>query len=93
MYEFLLRYVVSNDTDSKVAKKYIDQTFVLRLLELFDSEGRARRGWGVELERRIWAPAGGVGGMRDPGSDDKKWGQLLLMRLQTPSSFTVAAPR
>lgn len=38
MYEFLLRYVVSNDTDAKVAKKYIDQGFVTRLLELFDSE-------------------------------------------------------
>ena len=25
MYEFLLRYVVSNDTDAKTAKKYIDQ--------------------------------------------------------------------
>lgn len=36
MYEFLLRYVVSNDTDAKVAKKYIDQAFVLKLLELFD---------------------------------------------------------
>lgn len=36
MYEFLLRYVVSNDTDAKTAKKYIDQSFVVRLLELFD---------------------------------------------------------
>jgi Protein phosphatase 2A regulatory B subunit (B56 family) len=25
VYEFLLRYVVSNDTDAKTAKKYIDQ--------------------------------------------------------------------
>ncbi len=30
MYEFLLRYVVSNDTDAKTAKKYIDQFFVVR---------------------------------------------------------------
>ena len=30
VYEFLLRYVVSNDTDAKTAKKYIDQYFVVR---------------------------------------------------------------
>ncbi len=37
VYEFLLRYVVSSDTDAKVAKKYIDQNFVVHILELFDS--------------------------------------------------------
>ena len=31
VYEFLLRYVVSNDTDAKAAKKHIDQYFVVRL--------------------------------------------------------------
>ncbi len=30
VYEFLLRYVVSNDTDAKAAKKHIDQYFVVR---------------------------------------------------------------
>lgn len=39
VYEFLLRYVVSNDTDAKIAKKYIGQSFVLKLLELFDRCG------------------------------------------------------
>jgi hypothetical protein len=44
VYEFLLRYVVSSDTDAKVAKKHIDQNFVVHLLDLFDSgEGGARR--------------------------------------------------
>jgi serine/threonine-protein phosphatase 2A regulatory subunit B' len=43
VYEFLLRYVVSGDTDAKVAKKYIDQHFVVQLLDLFDSGGA---GWG-----------------------------------------------
>lgn len=43
VYEFLLRYVVSNDTDAKVAKKFIDQHFVLKLLELFDSEDPRER--------------------------------------------------
>jgi serine/threonine-protein phosphatase 2A regulatory subunit B' len=32
VYEFLLRYVVSNDTDAKAAKKHIDQYFVVRAL-------------------------------------------------------------
>lgn len=44
VYEFLLRYVVSSDTDAKVAKKHIDQNFVVHLLDLFDSGGCWRRG-------------------------------------------------
>ena len=32
VYEFLLRYVVSNEVDAKVGKKYIDNSFVLKLL-------------------------------------------------------------
>jgi len=43
VYEFLLRYVVSNDTDAKVAKRHVDQGFVLRLLDLFDSEDPRER--------------------------------------------------
>lgn len=39
VYEFLLRYVVSSDTDAKVAKRHIDQNFVVHLLDLFDSGG------------------------------------------------------
>ena len=38
VYEFLLRFVVSNETDPKVVKKYIDTQFLVRLLDLFDSE-------------------------------------------------------
>lgn len=62
VYEFLLRYVVSNDTDAKVAKKYIDQHFVLKLLELFDSEvtgtcqGR-EGGWQKGVGRPLLLPA------------------------------------
>mmetsp|Transcript_39242 Transcript_39242/g.116738 ORF Transcript_39242/g.116738 Transcript_39242/m.116738 type:complete len:516 (-) Transcript_39242:1657-3204(-) len=54
VYEFLLRYVVSNDTDAKVAKKYIDQTFVLRLLELFDSEDPRERDYLKTILHRIY---------------------------------------
>ncbi|XP_042448954.1 serine/threonine protein phosphatase 2A 57 kDa regulatory subunit B' beta isoform-like [Zingiber officinale] len=38
VYELLLLYVVSSDTDTKVAKSYIDHSFVLRLLDLLNSE-------------------------------------------------------
>ncbi|KAG6494152.1 hypothetical protein ZIOFF_049171 [Zingiber officinale] len=38
VYELLLRYVVSSDTDTKVAKRYIDHSFVLRLLDLLNSK-------------------------------------------------------
>ena len=43
VYEFLLRYVVSSETDAKFAKRYIDQAFVLKLLDLFDSEDPRER--------------------------------------------------
>eukprot|EP00798_Chlamydomonas_sp_ICE-L_P019060 gene19060-25664_t len=54
VFEFLLRYVVSNDTDAKVAKKYIDQKFVLDLLELFDSEDPRERGYLKTILHRIY---------------------------------------
>lgn len=54
MYEFLLRYVVSNDTDAKVAKKYIDQHFVLKLLELFDSEDPRERDYLKTILHRVY---------------------------------------
>lgn len=54
VYEFLLRYVVSNDTDAKTAKKYIDQSFVVRLLELFDSEDPREREYLKTILHRIY---------------------------------------
>ncbi len=54
VYEFLLRYVVSNDTDAKVAKRYIDQQFVLKLLELFDSEDPRERDYLKTILHRIY---------------------------------------
>ena len=38
VYEFLLRLATSTETDSKLLAKYFNRQFVLRLLELFDSE-------------------------------------------------------
>ncbi|KAL0377342.1 UNVERIFIED_CONTAM: Serine/threonine protein phosphatase 2A regulatory subunit B' theta isoform [Sesamum radiatum] len=43
VYEFLLRFVTSPETDAKLAKRYIDHSFVLRLLDLFDSEDPRER--------------------------------------------------
>ncbi|KAK6918829.1 Protein phosphatase 2A, regulatory B subunit, B56 [Dillenia turbinata] len=43
VYEFLLRFVASPETDAKLAKRYIDHSFVLRLLDLFDSEDQRER--------------------------------------------------
>ncbi|KAK9828072.1 hypothetical protein WJX81_008475 [Elliptochloris bilobata] len=54
VYEFLLRYVVSNDTDAKAAKKHIDQYFVVRLLELFDSEDPRERDYLKTILHRIY---------------------------------------
>ena len=54
VYEFLLRVVVSNDTDAKVAKRYIDQGFVLRILNLFDSEDPRERDYLKTILHRIY---------------------------------------
>eukprot|EP00898_Chlorokybus_atmophyticus_P003755 jgi/Chlat1/4380/Chrsp29S04525 len=54
VYEFLLRYVISNETDAKVARKYIDTNFVLRLLDLFDSEDPRERDYLKTILHRIY---------------------------------------
>ncbi|CAM8949529.1 unnamed protein product [Rhodiola kirilowii] len=38
VYDILLNFVTSPHLDAKVAKKYIDHYFILRLLDLFDSD-------------------------------------------------------
>ncbi|GJZ18011.1 serine/threonine protein phosphatase 2A 57 kDa regulatory subunit B' theta isoform-like protein [Tanacetum coccineum] len=43
VYEFLLRFVASPETDAKLAKRYIDHAFILRWLDLFDSEDPRER--------------------------------------------------
>jgi serine/threonine-protein phosphatase 2A regulatory subunit B' len=43
VYELLLTFVQSPENDAKLAKKYIDHSFILRLLELFDSEDARER--------------------------------------------------
>lgn len=43
IYEFFLRFVESPDFHHQVAKQYIDHDFVLKILELFDSEDPRER--------------------------------------------------
>lgn len=45
VYELLLRFIVSGDTDAKTAKKFVDQQFVLHLLDLFDSGAEEYEGF------------------------------------------------
>ena len=54
VYEFFLRFVVSNDVDPKIAKRQIDQKFVLRLLDLFDSEDPRERDYLKTILHRIY---------------------------------------
>ncbi|KAL4378512.1 hypothetical protein GQ457_02G041560 [Hibiscus cannabinus] len=54
VYELLLRYVVSSDTETKVAKRYIDHSFVLKLLDLFDSEDSREREYLKMVVHRIY---------------------------------------
>ncbi|XP_065624263.1 serine/threonine protein phosphatase 2A 57 kDa regulatory subunit B' kappa isoform [Quercus suber] len=43
VYDLLLKFITSSCVDAKVAKKYIDHSFILRLLDLFDSEDPRER--------------------------------------------------
>jgi len=54
VYEFLLRFVVSNETDPKVVKKHITQDFLVRLLDLFDSEDPRERDYLKTILHRIY---------------------------------------
>jgi len=54
VYEFLLRYIVNEDTEAKVARKYIDTQFVLKLLHLFDSEDPRERDYLKTILHRIY---------------------------------------
>lgn len=54
VYEFLLRFVASPETDAKLAKRYIDHSFVLKLLDLFDSEDPREREYLKTVLHRIY---------------------------------------
>ncbi|XP_043778642.1 serine/threonine-protein phosphatase 2A 56 kDa regulatory subunit gamma isoform isoform X1 [Cervus elaphus] len=54
VYEFFLRFLESADFQPNIAKKYIDQKFVLQLLELFDSEDPRERDFLKTTLHRIY---------------------------------------
>ncbi|CAM8980628.1 unnamed protein product [Rhodiola kirilowii] len=54
VYELLLRFVASPETDAKLAKRYIDHSFVIKLLDLFDSEDPREREYLKTVLHRIY---------------------------------------
>ncbi|XP_021920020.1 serine/threonine-protein phosphatase 2A 56 kDa regulatory subunit gamma isoform-like isoform X3 [Zootermopsis nevadensis] len=54
VYEFFLRFLESPDFQPNAAKRYIDQKFVLQLLELFDSEDPRERDFLKTTLHRIY---------------------------------------
>ncbi|KAH8817538.1 protein phosphatase PP2A0 B subunit gamma isoform [Flagelloscypha sp. PMI_526] len=54
VYEFFLRFVESSDFNTNLAKRYIDQGFVINLLELFDSEDPRERDFLKTTLHRIY---------------------------------------
>jgi len=54
VYEFLLRFIAAPEIDAKIAKRYIDHSFVLRLLDLFDSEDQREREYLKTILHRIY---------------------------------------
>ncbi|XP_047330947.1 serine/threonine protein phosphatase 2A 57 kDa regulatory subunit B' beta isoform-like [Impatiens glandulifera] len=54
VYELLLRYIISSETDMKIAKRYINHSFVLKLLGLFDCEDYREREYLKTILHRIY---------------------------------------
>ncbi|XP_047310435.1 serine/threonine protein phosphatase 2A 57 kDa regulatory subunit B' beta isoform-like [Impatiens glandulifera] len=54
VYELLLRYIVSPDMDTKVAKKFIDHSFILKVIDLFDSEDPREREYLKMVLHRVY---------------------------------------
>ncbi|MCL4121107.1 UNVERIFIED_CONTAM: hypothetical protein GTU68_033754 [Idotea baltica] len=54
VYEFFLRFLESPDFQASIAKRYIDQKFVLQLLDLFDSEDPRERDFLKTTLHRIY---------------------------------------
>ncbi|XP_020083060.1 serine/threonine protein phosphatase 2A 57 kDa regulatory subunit B' theta isoform-like [Ananas comosus] len=54
VYDLFLRFVASPETDAKLAKRYVDHSFILRLLDLFDSEDPREREYLKMILHRIY---------------------------------------
>lgn len=55
VYEFFLRFIVSADVDIKTLKKFITPPFVLKILQLFESEDNRERDYLKTILHRIYA--------------------------------------
>lgn len=54
VYDLLLKFVTSSSLEAKVAKKYINHHFILKLLDLFDSEDPRERDCLKAILHRIY---------------------------------------
>jgi serine/threonine-protein phosphatase 2A regulatory subunit B' len=54
VYEFLLRFIVSNEVNAKIAKKFVNQKFCLSIIELFDGEDPRERDYLKTILHRIY---------------------------------------
>jgi serine/threonine-protein phosphatase 2A regulatory subunit B' len=54
VYEFFLRFIVSTEVNGKVAKKYVDQSFIRMWVELFDAEDPRERDYVKTVLHRIY---------------------------------------
>lgn len=54
VYELFLRFVQSPETDAKLAKRYVDHGFIIKLLDLFDSEDPREREYLKTILHRIY---------------------------------------
>ncbi|KAH7445316.1 hypothetical protein KP509_01G002100 [Ceratopteris richardii] len=54
VYEFFLRFIMSTEMDPKIGKRHIDHFFVLKLLDLFDSEDSREREYLKSILHRIY---------------------------------------
>ena len=54
VYEFFLRFIVSTEVNGKVAKKYVEQSFIRMWIELFDAEDPRERDYVKTVLHRIY---------------------------------------
>lgn len=54
VYDFLVKFVTSTSLETKVAKKYINHSFIMRVIDLFDSEDPRERDCLKAILHRIY---------------------------------------
>ncbi|KAL0323889.1 UNVERIFIED_CONTAM: Serine/threonine protein phosphatase 2A regulatory subunit B' kappa isoform [Sesamum calycinum] len=54
VYDFLLKFVTSTALEAKVAKKYINHSFIMRIIDLFDTEDPRERDCLKAILHRIY---------------------------------------